>query len=62
MARIFERSAPSLLKRLEAVNKLKKEEFFVGTCLMSLLPFISDTPDELETMIRKVKDHVVSLF
>jgi len=57
MARIFEPSAPSPLKRLEAMNKLKEEGFLVGACLMPLLPFISDTPDELETMIRKVKDY-----
>jgi len=57
LARIFEPSAPSPLKRLEVMNKLKKEGFLVGACLMPLLPFISDTPDQLETMISKVKNN-----
>lgn len=57
LARIFEPSAPPPLKRLETMAKLKKEGFLVGACLMPLLPFISDTPEHLETMIGQVKDY-----
>jgi DNA repair photolyase len=57
LGRIFEPCAPSPIKRLETMHKLKEEGFLVGACLMPLLPFISDTPDQLETMISKVKDY-----
>ncbi len=56
LARIFEPAAPSPQRRLEAMIKLKEEGFLVGACLMPLLPFISDTPEHLENMIRTVKE------
>lgn len=57
VARIFEPAAPSPSVRLKAMAHLKEEGFLVGGCLMPLLPFISDTPDQLDIMIKEVKEH-----
>lgn len=57
MARIFEPAAPSPLDRLEAMAQLKEEGFLVGACLMPLLPFISDTPDQLDKIIKTIKEY-----
>ncbi len=56
MARIFEPSAPSPLDRLEAMAQLKDEGFLVGACLMPLLPFISDNKDQIDFIIKTVRD------
>jgi DNA repair photolyase len=56
MARIFEPAAPSPLDRLEAMAQLKEEGFLVGACLMPLLPFLSDTADQIDFIIKTVKE------
>lgn len=57
VAQIFEPAAPSPSDRLKTMAALKKEGFLVGACLMPLLPFLSDTPEQLEIMISKVKNY-----
>lgn len=56
MARIFEPSAPSPIDRLKAMARLKEEGFLVGACLMPLLPFLSDTPDQIDFIIKNVNE------
>ena len=48
-------SAP--LIRLQLVQQLKKEGFLVGVNAIPVLPFISDTEEELEKIIAAAKDH-----
>ncbi len=57
VASIFESNAPSPWKRLETMQNLKDEGFMVGAVLMPILPFISDSPDQLDIMIKAVKEH-----
>lgn len=57
MARIFEPAAPSPCVRLETMATLKKEGFLVGACLMPVLPFLSDTPHQLNKMIKTIKEY-----
>lgn len=57
VASIFEFNAPSPWKRLETMEKLKDEGFMVGAVLMPILPFISDSPDQLDIMIKSVKEY-----
>ena len=57
VAQIFEPSAPSPIDRLKTMARLKEEGFLVGACLMPLLPFISDTSDQLDHMIKTIKSY-----
>lgn len=45
------------MERLQLVQQLKKEGFLAGVNAMPLLPFISDTPEELEKLIVAAKEH-----
>ncbi|MDR1722125.1 MAG: radical SAM protein [Methanobrevibacter sp.] len=56
IANIFEINAPKPSKRLRAIKKLKKQGFLVGVSLMPLLPFISDTEEALNEMMKSFKD------
>ncbi len=57
LARIFEPAAPTPKERLQTMKKLADEGFKVGACLMPVLPFLSDTPEQLSYMIQSVKEH-----
>lgn len=57
MAKIFEPTAPSPSIRLKTMARLKEDGFLVGTCLMPILPFLSDTPEQLDIMIKSVKEY-----
>ncbi|MEA4956808.1 hypothetical protein SDC9_07351 [bioreactor metagenome] len=48
IAKIFEPNAPSPKKRLKAIKILKDEGFLVGASLMPLLPFISDSDEDID--------------
>lgn len=52
----LEPGAASPLRRLQLVKQLKNEGFLVGINAIPLLPFISDTEDELEKIIRAAKE------
>ncbi|HEY6976283.1 MAG TPA: hypothetical protein VH396_08330, partial [Chitinophagaceae bacterium] len=45
------------LERLQLVQQLKQEGFLVGVNAIPVLPFISDTEEELEKIIAAAKDH-----
>jgi DNA repair photolyase len=57
LAEIFEPSASTVEERLETMGRFREEGFLVGANLMPLLPFLSDTPDELDRMMGEMKDH-----
>jgi DNA repair photolyase len=50
IAGIFEPGAPSPLKRIETLRETVNAGFHSGVSLMPLLPYISDTGDQLEEM------------
>lgn len=47
VAKVFESGAPSPLLRLQTVIKAKESGFFTGISLMPLIPYISDTTEQL---------------
>lgn len=57
LASIFEPSASTVEERLETMQKFKNEGFMVGANLMPVLPFLSDSEEELEKMMVAVKNH-----
>lgn len=56
IAYLFEKSAPSIKRRIKAIKTLKNEEFLVGVSLMPLLPYISDSEVAIDEMIRNFKE------
>ena len=56
IANLFEKSAPSIKKRIKAMKTLKNEGFLVGVSLMPMLPYISDTEEAIDEIVGKFKD------
>jgi DNA repair photolyase len=50
VGKIFEPGAPSPQARLEALKEISKHGLYTGVSMMPLLPFISDTDDQLDAM------------
>lgn len=57
LARILEPGAPKPIERLETMKRCKEEGFFAGVCFIPVLPFLSDSEEQLEETIRTVKDY-----
>jgi len=57
LARTLEPGAPAPKERLETMMKCKKEGFLVGTNFIPVLPFLSDSDEKLEVMIKTAKDY-----
>ena len=53
---IFELGAPSTTTRLKTLEQTAKAGFKTGVSLMPLLPYISDTPEELDKMYAAFRD------
>lgn len=54
---MLEPGAAPPLQRLELVKRLKKEGFLTGVNAIPLLPYISDTEEELEKIIAAAKEY-----
>lgn len=54
---MLEPGASPPLQRLELVKRLKKEGFLTGVNAIPLLPYISDTEEELEKIIAAAKEY-----
>ncbi len=54
---LFEPNAPTPTKRLETVQKCIEEGFFCGVNLIPVLPYLSDSEDQLDQMIKTSKDY-----
>ncbi len=54
--KIFEPNAPRIKERLSAIKELKKLGFKVGIAFVPLLPFISDSEEEIEEMVKIAKN------
>ena len=57
LARHIEHGAPSPQKRLETLKECSDRNFYCGVNAMPLLPFISDTDEELEKIISAAKEY-----
>lgn len=57
LAKILESGAPKPIERLETVKRCKEEGFFAGVCFIPVLPFLSDSEEEIEETIRTVKEY-----
>jgi len=57
LAKIFEPGAPLPKERLEAVKKCKEQGFLVGVNYIPVLPFLSDSDNQLDEMIAAAKDY-----
>jgi len=57
IARIFEPGCPKPEERLEALQMVREEGFFAGLAYIPVLPFISDSDDSLEEMVKAAKEH-----
>jgi DNA repair photolyase len=57
LAKILEPGAPPPKERLETMEKCKEEGFLTGVCYIPVLPFISDTDEQLDKMIKTAKDY-----
>jgi DNA repair photolyase len=57
IAATLEPGAATPLKRLELLQQLKNEGFLAGVNAIPVLPFISDTEEELEKIIAAAKAH-----
>jgi len=56
LARIFEPGAPGPYERLQTLQQLKKLGFYVGIAFVPVLPYISDSEEDLSKMIAKAKE------
>ena len=57
LAKILEPGAPLPKERLEIMKRCKKEGFLVGVCYIPILPFLSDSEEQLDEMIKTAKDY-----
>jgi len=57
LAKILEPGASKPIERLETMKKCKEEGFFSGICFIPVLPFLSDSEEELERTIGTVKEY-----
>jgi DNA repair photolyase len=57
LAKILEPGAPTPKERLETMKKCREEGFLTGVCYIPVLPFISDTEEQLDKMIKIAKDY-----
>ncbi|MBU0952364.1 MAG: radical SAM protein [Elusimicrobia bacterium] len=54
---IFEQAAPPTQKRLEMMKELNKNGIVTGCSLMPVLPYITDSAENLDKLIEGVKKH-----
>jgi DNA repair photolyase len=57
LAKILERRAPKPIERLETMQKCKEEGFLTGICFIPVLPYLSDSEEQLDEMIKTARDY-----
>ncbi len=57
LSKIIEPGAPSPIERLETMKKFSDAGFKTGIINMPALPFISDSENEIETMVKNAKNY-----
>jgi DNA repair photolyase len=53
---IFEPGVPSPSRRLETIRQFKQSGIHCGLFLMPVIPFITDTPEQIEKVFQKAKE------
>jgi len=56
ICKVFEPGVPLASERLETIRFLKQEGFPVGVFLMPVIPFVTDTEEQIENSLQKFKD------
>ena len=56
ICKIYEPGIPLLSKRLKLISDIKKQGLVVGIFLMPVIPFLTDTPVQMEKSIKKFKE------
>ena len=57
LAKILEPGAPKPIERLDAMKRCKERGFFTGICFIPVLPFLSDSEEQVEETIKTVKEY-----
>jgi DNA repair photolyase len=57
LARALEPGAPTPRERLETMRKCKEGGILTGVCYIPVLPFLSDTDEQLDEMIKTAKEY-----
>lgn len=57
LAKLLEPGAPSPIERLETMRRCKEEGFLTGVSFIPVLPFLSDSDEQLEKTIKTVKEY-----
>ncbi|MCD6530566.1 radical SAM protein [Candidatus Bathyarchaeota archaeon] len=56
LAKILEPGAPKPIERLKTMKICKEEGFFTGVCFIPVLPYLSDSKEQLEKAIKTAKE------
>ena len=56
ICKIYEPGIPLLSERIKLISDIKKQELVVGVFLMPVIPFLTDTPVQMEKSIKKFKE------
>ena len=56
IAKVFEPGAPKPMKRLETLQRVKEAGFHTGIAYIPVLPFISDSNEQLEEMVKTARE------
>ena len=56
IAKIFEPNASEPKERLETLQRMKEAGFYTGIAFIPVLPFISDSAEQIEEMIKAAKE------
>ena len=66
LAKTIEPCAPSSSERFKAMEQLASAGIYTGVTLMPLLPFINDTKENVETILKRAKDagaaYIIAMF
>ncbi|NJE25925.1 radical SAM protein [Thermococcus sp. MV5] len=57
LAKILEPGAPKPTERLETMKKFKEVGFLTGVCFIPVLPFLSDSEEQLDEMIKTAAEY-----
>lgn len=60
LAELFESKAPSPKKRVETIQTLNNHSIFTGCAVIPLIPFITDTKKELQSLIKTAAQYNTS--
>ena len=58
----IEPRVPSTLKRLKVINELREKGIVVGVLLMPVIPFINDSEEELEQLVKLIAENGIDFF